>query len=97
MEYIKRHIRDVQDFPSKGILFKDLTTAFKAYVVESPQLFGHRPFAFDVAAVFYKHFGGFHGFLTAVVGQFLDKSIQNCQLFHVKQLTTYQIEYQTLK
>lgn len=29
MEYIKSHIRDVQDFPSKGILFKDLTTAFK--------------------------------------------------------------------
>ncbi len=29
MEYIKRHIRDVQDFPSPGILFKDLTTAFK--------------------------------------------------------------------
>lgn len=29
MEYIKKHIRDVQDFPSKGILFKDLTTAFK--------------------------------------------------------------------
>ncbi len=29
MEYIKRHIRDVQDFPTKGILFKDLTTAFK--------------------------------------------------------------------
>lgn len=29
MEYIKRHIRDVEDFPSKGILFKDLTTAFK--------------------------------------------------------------------
>lgn len=29
MEYIKQHIRDVQDFPSKGILFKDLTTAFK--------------------------------------------------------------------
>lgn len=29
MEYIKRHIRDVQDFPQKGVLFKDLTTAFK--------------------------------------------------------------------
>lgn len=29
MEYIKRHIRDVQDFPTKGVLFKDLTTAFK--------------------------------------------------------------------
>ena len=29
MEYIKSKIRDVQDFPSKGILFKDLTTAFK--------------------------------------------------------------------
>lgn len=29
MDYIKRHIRDVQDFPSPGILFKDLTTAFK--------------------------------------------------------------------
>lgn len=29
MEYIKKRIRDVQDFPSKGILFKDLTTAFK--------------------------------------------------------------------
>lgn len=29
MEYIKQKIRDVQDFPSKGILFKDLTTAFK--------------------------------------------------------------------
>ncbi len=29
MEYIKSKIRDVEDFPSKGILFKDLTTAFK--------------------------------------------------------------------
>lgn len=29
MDYIKKHIRDVQDFPSKGVLFKDLTTAFK--------------------------------------------------------------------
>ncbi len=29
MEYIKSKIRDVADFPSKGILFKDLTTAFK--------------------------------------------------------------------
>ena len=28
MEYIKKHIRDVEDFPKKGILFKDLTTAF---------------------------------------------------------------------
>lgn len=29
MEYIKSKIRDVIDFPSKGVLFKDLTTAFK--------------------------------------------------------------------
>lgn len=29
MEYVKSKIRDVQDFPSKGVLFKDLTTAFK--------------------------------------------------------------------
>lgn len=29
MEYIKSKIRDVQDFPQKGVLFKDLTTAFK--------------------------------------------------------------------
>lgn len=29
MEYIKKHIRDVQDFPTPGVLFKDLTTAFK--------------------------------------------------------------------
>lgn len=29
MDYIKKHIRDVQDFPTKGVLFKDLTTAFK--------------------------------------------------------------------
>lgn len=29
MDYIKENIRDVQDFPTKGILFKDLTTAFK--------------------------------------------------------------------
>lgn len=29
MEYIKRHIRDVVDFPQKGVIFKDLTTAFK--------------------------------------------------------------------
>ena len=29
MEYIKKRIRDVQDFPTKGVLFKDLTTAFK--------------------------------------------------------------------
>ena len=29
MDYIKSKIRDVVDFPTKGILFKDLTTAFK--------------------------------------------------------------------
>ena len=29
MEYIKKHIRDVQDFPTPGVLFRDLTTAFK--------------------------------------------------------------------
>lgn len=29
MEYLKQIIRDVPDFPAKGILFKDLTTAFK--------------------------------------------------------------------
>lgn len=29
MEYVKSKVRDVQDFPSKGVLFKDLTTAFK--------------------------------------------------------------------
>lgn len=29
MEYIKKRIRDVVDFPTKGIVFKDLTTVFK--------------------------------------------------------------------
>lgn len=29
MEYIKSKIRDVYDFPRKGIVFKDLTTVFK--------------------------------------------------------------------
>ncbi len=29
MDYIKSKIRDIQDFPTPGILFKDLTTAFK--------------------------------------------------------------------
>lgn len=29
MEYIKSRIRDVYDFPSKGVIFKDLTTVFK--------------------------------------------------------------------
>jgi len=29
MEELKSKIRDVQDFPTKGVLFKDLTTAFK--------------------------------------------------------------------
>lgn len=29
MEYIKSKIRDVADFPQKGIIFRDLTTAFK--------------------------------------------------------------------
>lgn len=29
MEYIKSKIRDVYDFPQKGVLFRDLTTAFK--------------------------------------------------------------------
>ena len=28
-EQVKKAIRDIPDFPSKGILFKDLTTAFK--------------------------------------------------------------------
>ena len=29
MEYIKSKVRDVMDFPQKGIVFKDLTTVFK--------------------------------------------------------------------
>lgn len=29
MEYIKSKIRDIVDFPAKGVVFKDLTTAFK--------------------------------------------------------------------
>ena len=29
MEYVKSKIRDVIDFPQKGIVFKDLTTVFK--------------------------------------------------------------------
>lgn len=29
MEYVKSKIRDINDFPQKGIVFKDLTTAFK--------------------------------------------------------------------
>lgn len=29
MEYVKSKIRDIIDFPQKGIIFKDLTTAFK--------------------------------------------------------------------
>lgn len=29
MEYIKSKIRNVMDFPTQGIVFKDLTTAFK--------------------------------------------------------------------
>ncbi len=29
MEYIKKHVRDVVDFPQKGVIFKDLTTVFK--------------------------------------------------------------------
>lgn len=29
MEYIKSKIRDVIDFPKKGVVFKDLTTVFK--------------------------------------------------------------------
>jgi adenine phosphoribosyltransferase len=31
IEDIKNSIRDIPDFPKKGILFKDLTTAFKRY------------------------------------------------------------------
>ncbi len=29
MEYVKSKVRDVIDFPQKGVVFKDLTTAFK--------------------------------------------------------------------
>lgn len=29
MEYVKSKVRDVIDFPQKGVIFKDLTTAFK--------------------------------------------------------------------
>lgn len=29
MEYIKSKVRDIMDFPTKGIVFKDLTTVFK--------------------------------------------------------------------
>lgn len=29
MEYVKSKVRDIVDFPKKGVIFKDLTTAFK--------------------------------------------------------------------
>ncbi|MDE5827901.1 MAG: adenine phosphoribosyltransferase, partial [Duncaniella sp.] len=29
MEYLKRRIRDVYDFPKKGIIFRDITTLLK--------------------------------------------------------------------
>lgn len=29
LEYVKSKVRDILDFPQKGIVFKDLTTAFK--------------------------------------------------------------------
>ena len=29
MDYIKSKVRDIPDFPSKGVIFKDLTTVFK--------------------------------------------------------------------
>ncbi len=29
IEEVKKEIRNVKDFPIKGVLFKDLTTAFK--------------------------------------------------------------------
>lgn len=29
MEYVKSKVRDIVDFPQKGVIFKDLTTAFK--------------------------------------------------------------------
>lgn len=29
MEYVKSKVRDVVDFPTKGVVFKDLTTVFK--------------------------------------------------------------------
>ena len=28
-EYIKSQVRDIVDFPTKGVIFKDLTTVFK--------------------------------------------------------------------
>ena len=29
MEYLKRRIRDVYDFPQKGVIFRDITTLLK--------------------------------------------------------------------
>lgn len=29
MEYLKQHVRDVYDFPQKGIIFRDITTLLK--------------------------------------------------------------------
>ena len=29
LEQVKQEIRDIYDFPQKGIIFRDLTTAFK--------------------------------------------------------------------
>ena len=32
IEEVKNVIRDIVDFPQKGIVFKDLTTAFKNHI-----------------------------------------------------------------
>ena len=54
-EHLAAAIRDVPDFPKKGILFKDITT-----LISQPDLFA------EVIDVFYDHYK--HGSIDKVVG-----------------------------
>ena len=54
-EHLAAAIRDVPDFPKKGILFKDITT-----LIGQPDLFA------EVIDVFYDHYK--HGRIDKVVG-----------------------------
>ncbi len=99
MEELKRKIRDIQDFPKPGIVFKDITTLLRdaSCFNRAVDLLGHRYLDWDVDAVLGIEARGF--IIGAALAYKLNKGVilvrKPGKLPYKTQSVDYELEYGT--
>ncbi len=99
MEELKRKIRDIQDFPKPGVVFKDITTLLRdaSCFNRAVDLLGHRYLDWDVDAVLGIEARGF--IIGAALAYKLNKGVilvrKPGKLPYKTQSVDYELEYGT--